>query len=291
MKLTIKQKIYYRSVDKVKHYLLKKSVQRSKYVYGLNTNEKREKKIIVSLTTFPARFQIIELCIKSILLQTIKPDKIIIWLGSDSKDKSLEELRKFEEFGVEIRIDEEKDLKSHKKYFYCMSEFPDDLIITLDDDLIYPNDLIASLLSTHKKYPNCIVARRVHRITWIGECVNKYNEWIGECSTITNPSFELVPTTGAGTLYPPKCLYSDYNNEELLRSLSFLADDIWLKFMSLLNGTKVVWAKNTMQMPATIINDSTSLKTVNCFENNNDVCVANLMSFYKVRRVQFQDWE
>ena len=46
----------------------------------LNT-EKREKKIIATLTTYPARINCVHLAIKSIMLQTYKPDRIILWLA------------------------------------------------------------------------------------------------------------------------------------------------------------------------------------------------------------------
>ena len=48
-----------------------------------------EDKVIVSLTSYPARFDTIHLCIKSLMYQTIKPDKIILWLGSDSAEVKL----------------------------------------------------------------------------------------------------------------------------------------------------------------------------------------------------------
>ena len=50
---------------------------------GLNTTEQRPRKIIASLTSYPARINIVPYVIASILNQTMKPDKIILWLGND----------------------------------------------------------------------------------------------------------------------------------------------------------------------------------------------------------------
>ena len=50
--------------------------------YGLNT-EKRDELYIVSLTSFPARMEDIWITIETILRQSFKPDKIILWLGQD----------------------------------------------------------------------------------------------------------------------------------------------------------------------------------------------------------------
>ena len=50
---------------------------------GLNTTEKRPRRIIASLTSYPARINIVPYVIASILNQTMKPDKIILWLGAE----------------------------------------------------------------------------------------------------------------------------------------------------------------------------------------------------------------
>ena len=70
------------------HYVTSK-VKTTQLTYGLNKIEKREKQIIISLTSYPARFENIHLCLKSLLMQTVKPDKIILWFGSDTKTNDL----------------------------------------------------------------------------------------------------------------------------------------------------------------------------------------------------------
>ena len=40
--------------------------------------------------------------------------------------------------GLTIRFCE--DLKAHKKYYYAFKEYPDDIVITVDDDVIYPQE-------------------------------------------------------------------------------------------------------------------------------------------------------
>ena len=51
----------------------------------------RQQKIIVSLTSYPKRFRYLHLTVKSLLLQTVKPDKIILYLGDDARDVPLPE--------------------------------------------------------------------------------------------------------------------------------------------------------------------------------------------------------
>ena len=95
------------------------------------------KDIIVSLTSYPSRLQKLHYVIRSLLHQKMSPYKIILYLGSDTKDSDIPySLKKLQKYNFEIKKNYE-DLKPHKKYFYAMQEFSDKIIITVDDDLIY----------------------------------------------------------------------------------------------------------------------------------------------------------
>jgi hypothetical protein len=249
----------------------------------INT-EYRDKKIIISLTSYPERFHCIHIALKSIMLQTVKPDRIIVWLDEDVPRSTLtNEMLELEKFGVEYR-NAKGDLKPHKKYIHAMREFPNDIIITVDDDLIYAKDVIESLLLTHKKYPNAVCARRVHKMTKDanGE-IASYNAWLGEYTGSNEPSHNLVATGVGGVLYPPHCIGEMAFNEENIIRLSLKADDIWLKFMELLSGTKVAYAPSRLPMPQLIEKEQTSnLRADNVGLNMNDVYFKNLMDYYKI---------
>lgn len=249
-------------------------VTSSQFQYGLNT-EPREIKIIVSLTTFPARFDMIELCLKSLVLQTIKPDKIMVYLDNNCIQSEIDlKLGKYMQYGIEFILKQE-DLKPHKKYFYAMQDFPNDIVITVDDDAIYPPDLIESLLLANKKYPDCICARRVHKITrkFNGE-LHSYNNWINNYTISKKPSFKLIATGIGGVLYPPNCLDKRAFDKQSIMQTSLRQDDLWLKFMEVLNGTKTVWASNKCPEPYTIENSQTvclSHENVANFQNDNAI--------------------
>lgn len=51
-----------------------------------------------------------------------------------------------------------EDIRSHKKFYYAMQEYPDDMIITIDDDVYYRSDTIELLYQTHLKYPQDVCA-------------------------------------------------------------------------------------------------------------------------------------
>lgn len=53
------------------------------------TSVKRKQKIVVSLTSYPARIDTVWLTIETLLRQSMKPDELILWLADEqfpSKD-------------------------------------------------------------------------------------------------------------------------------------------------------------------------------------------------------------
>ena len=257
-------------------------VEQADFTYGLS-NENRQQKIIISLTTYPARFATIKLCLKSLLLQTVKPDRIIIYLGSDSSNVPTEELDFFKQFGIETVL-KEGNLKPHKKYFYAMQEFPNDLIITVDDDCVYPPTLVENLLKAHKKNPDCVIACRTHKIMRkLNGSLHSYNNWINNWTNTKKPSFNLIATGCGGVLYPPHCLNKKAFDKDAIIKHCLNADDIWLKFMQVLNGTKLVTAKSECPEPAGVPDSqNTSLSKENVALSQNDVYITALTKLLNI---------
>ncbi len=100
----------------------------------------------------------IYITLESLFRQTIRPDRIILWLADEQyPDKKAVEMRlkKYKKLGLEIQYCD--DLRSHKKYFYTMKKYPEAIVITADDDIIFSEDMLEKLLKTYLKYPeNCL---------------------------------------------------------------------------------------------------------------------------------------
>ena len=77
-----------RLIKQLSFYVVKARVKLLPYAYGLNRKQ-RDIRIIVSMTSYPKRFKTIIMPLKSLLLQSVKPDRIIVWLGSDSSEEML----------------------------------------------------------------------------------------------------------------------------------------------------------------------------------------------------------
>ncbi|MCD7722551.1 MAG: glycosyltransferase [Clostridiales bacterium] len=209
-------------------------------------------RIIVSLTTYPARISTIHNVIENMCRQTKKADLILLWLAeSDFENREADlpaELLEQQRHGkVEIRFCD--NLFSHKKYYYTMKEYPNSIVITVDDDLVYPKRMIEWLYNSYMHFPNCVSAMRAHVIT-----VNPYEKkilpyeyWLKEYrANNLMPSTQFFATSGAGTLYPPHLLNERLFDKETFMQICPSADDIWLNAMGLLNGVQTVLARPSL---------------------------------------------
>jgi len=266
-----------------KQQLIKQKFENSKIEPSLNTTENRKEKIIVSLTSFPPRYNSLHICLLSLLKQTVRPDKIIVWLFKDefSLTKEMKELQKY---GIEFRTVSE-NLMPHKKYFYAMQEFPNDLIVTVDDDVIYPESCIETLINTHKKFPNSICANRVNRI--IRKLCGshfEYKYWINNYTFCKKPSNKLIATGCSGILYPPHSIPTDFLDSEKIKNYCLKADDIWLKFAELNTNTKVVWTGTNFILPYELEeSQKVSLAATNVAQNQNDFYIKECEKLWKIK--------
>lgn len=264
----------------IRTFWFMRAFNKAKLCCGINKSADRKEHVVVSLTSYKERYQNLPITLKSILIQTYKPDKIIVWLDDDiPENQPTDEMRKLEEYGITYRFTY-CHLKPHNKYIHAMREFPGSIIITVDDDVIYGNKLIEKLMENHKKYPKAVCAVRTHKITWDkNNNIMPYNNWDWECISINKPSLNLLATGVCGCLYPPGILPEETYNEDKIRKYCLMADDIWLKFMELSRNIPVV---RTKYFYPSIIKDSQvkSLNSDNVHKGKNDIYIKNMIKLY-----------
>lgn len=218
--------------------LTMKKIQNETPKYGLKKRDYCESKVIVSLTSYDKRFTTLPLCLKSLLKQTVKPDKIILYLTESDSSSITKQIEQLKQFGIEIKF-EKGNIKPHKKYYYAMQKYPDAILITVDDDVIYDKNLIKRLLLIHSKYPKAIVAERARVIEFNKNGFFNYKSW-NLARNFSKPSLKLLATGVGGVLYPPHIL-----NTKLLLNVNYITkyisvDDLWLKAVEILSGVPTV---------------------------------------------------
>lgn len=241
--------------------------------------------ITVSFTTYPAREKWLPIVVGSIVHQSKKPNRIVLYLSEDQfPDTKSTILTSLEKQGVLIKLKPD-DMCSHKKYLYAMQEYPDDIIVTIDDDIIYDRNLIKDLFESYKRHPHAVSGKRVHKIRFDSNGKPKpYHEWdIATYKNIDSESTELVATGCGGVLYPPRCLDKSFCNVEAIKSTCMYADDLWLKVMELLNGFPVVLAKSENYKLIHVWNtECDGLALENIGSKGNDVQLSNICNYYNV---------
>ena len=242
---------------------------------------KREEGVILSFTSFPARIKEVWQVVESLKNQSVLPEKIILWLSKDqfpTRGSIPESLWKEEDHLFEIRL-VDGDIRSHKKYYYVMQEYPDKTFVTCDDDVYYHPDTLKNLVETSRLFPGCIIANTTRVITCdsSGEIL-PYNQWKSVHRAFTYDN--LIQIGVGGVLYPPGCLHELTLRKDLFFTLTPMADDIWLNCMARLKGTRIVQSDMT-QLLIDIYNGSPSLSSVNRGESKNDEQIANLRKYLR----------
>ena len=193
--------------------------------------------IVVSLTSTADRIGSIFPTLYSLASQSRRPDLIVLWLkkGGNYPKHVMAEIK-----ALGIRVRYVKDLGPYTKYHYAFAGYKKDVVITVDDDIIYHRDMVKELYETHLKQPGQVVARRVHRMRFDRDRkLLKYTDWIWECKDPEKPSFDLFATGVGGVLYPPSVTGLEcWRNTDFLKVCPW-ADDIWLKFCELSNHIRV----------------------------------------------------
>lgn len=213
---------------------------------GIDKNSGRNPRIVVSLTSFPARIKTVHLTVSSLLQQSLKPDALILWLADSQfprKEAELpRELLALREYGLEIRWT--KDIGPYKKLVPALKAFPNEIIVTADDDLIYVRPWLELLYRDYQKNPKVIPAHRITKIRFDG--IERISAVPGGYDYYPTPSCLNKLTCGAGALFPPGCFHKDILDEEKFKMLAPTSDDIWFWLMAVLNGYDAHVVKNNI---------------------------------------------
>lgn len=204
--------------------------------------DKRDAKLVFTLTTFPDRIDTVQYTLRSLYMQTVKPDRVILWLAENEFPGRLpESILKFEKIGLEIRYCD--NLFGHKRCYKLLAEQrEDECIVMFDDDILFPPKVVERLYQAWKNNPDCIICDRGQVLTFEkdGSVMNP-GRWSTNSSVgIKTPSHRLLASPGGGCLVPPRALYEDANNPELIKKYALKTDDIWLMFMAAQNDTKIL---------------------------------------------------
>ena len=195
-------------------------------------NQYQDDKVIVSMTSYPKN---IKYTAQSIWLlnnkQTRKPDEIHLWLSIEefpNKEKDLPlDLNKiiFETKNLTLHW-LEKNTYVHKRH-EIFKIVKSGCVFFIDDDTIYNEKLIETVMEKHKIFPNSII------------CYTKYNphEYIGRKILYNNSINSTTPLINKirwcgqsmipANIYPQEALSE--KNQKIRNSTSPISDECWFQ--------------------------------------------------------------
>lgn len=229
---------------------------------------KDKQKIIVSLTSFPAALPYAVQAIRTILNGSLLPDRIVLYLDTQKFPEEIVppevEQLKTESPLFEVRFDP-AEIRSYKKLIPALKDFPNDVIVTIDDDIHYPPHLLRDLVRLHKRLPDSIIAHRVRRVRLDAPYSQwrKY-KWYDFVFQKIHFSHLAMQTGVGGVLYPPHSLDETMLDPSRFMALAPTNDDIWFWVAAVSRGTYVVPLPNGQRTAKGIGKpDEISLKTIN----------------------------
>lgn len=206
--------------------------------------------LVVSLTSIPSRLPILHLTIRSLLRQSVRPDKLLLWLHHDLREQTPRRLTALQNGVFEIRYADQTC--AHRKLVHALGAYPAHVIVTCDDDLQYRPHWLERLVAEHRAHPGAIIGHECRRIAFDGQGkAAPYRDWRSESPGASHRY--TLPIGYGGTLYPPGSLHPDVTDAERYLELAPRADDLWFKAMSLRQGTTTRRSARPPAKPVPII--------------------------------------
>lgn len=240
-------------------------VKSSVYTFGYRN---RNRHVVASVTTYPARIEKVWLSIDSIFRQTIVPDEVVLWLSKEQfpdVNSLPANLLLLQKKGLRIEL-RDGDLRSHKKYYYALKEYPGYDLFTFDDDIIYPSNALESVLQAAIENPNICICRYSNQIK-IGEDALIYWSRTKEINANV-PSYTTFCGSGGGTLYPYGTLPDITLNPDVFMKICKTADDVWLNSMLRFNRIPIMAITNYCPLLSVKFKDDSKLSDINIGQEN-----------------------
>jgi hypothetical protein len=204
----------------------------------------QKQQVVVSMTSFPAAIPYAVRAVQSILNGSVLPDKVILYLtfsqfpnGEIPENlKLLSERNKI----FEVR-NYDRDIRSYRKLIPALIDFPEAVIVTVDDDVAYHRNMLRDLLELHSQIPDAVLAHRAKRIK-PGKPYRRWSKfrWYDFLFKRIHRSFLNLQTGVGGALYPPHSLKAEMMDVELFTKIAPSTDDIWFWAAGVANGFPVI---------------------------------------------------
>lgn len=232
--------------------------------------------LIISLTSYPPRFYCLANTIKSLLVQTVRPDRVVLWIATQDFKNLPKSVLALQERGLEIFQTE--DIGPHKKIIPALLRFPNAYIVTTDDDIHYSPGWLDALIADWDGDNKHIIGHVGSYVALDSNgAIAPYAQWPFSPG---KPDDLFFPIGCGGVLYPPGCFHKDVCDQNKFMPLSQGNDDAWLYWMARLQGGHHSKTKNGWNVYNWPKSQKTSLWRKNVKERGTDKVMQNLIQSY-----------
>ncbi len=222
--------------------------------------------VVVSLTSIPSRLATLDIVVAGLLEQSFQPQLIVLWLNESLKSNLPVRLENLQGDIFKIRYCE--GTSSYRKLLPSLRAYSNSIIVTCDDDMIYPSNWLENLYECYLGNKNCVISQ-VGRLIERGSNgdLKSYKSW--PFMRMTCSKKNLLPIGYGGVLYPVNTFDERVFDEQLYMKLSPKADDLWFKAMAYLNGKTACCASEKARPLPIIRSQKISLNSTNIGDDRN----------------------
>jgi hypothetical protein len=234
--------------------------------------------LVISLTSYPARFGTLALTLRSLLSQDVGADRIVLYVDHAAADKLPGSVLRLQAHGVEIHPT--RDIRSFTKIIPALQEYPDAFLITADDDIYYPPGVVSGLVEGWDGRSNLVVCHRARKVLRESDSgLKPYGRWALATAGIAE-SHDLMPTGVGGVLYPPRLFDAEVLDEEAFMRLCPTGDDLWLYWIGRRSGANYRRVHGLPEPADWPLTRSGALHKINFSGGANDWMIEALLAEY-----------
>lgn len=198
-----------------------------------------DKKVIVSMTTIPVRkVRLIE-NLPSLLGQSYYFDKLVINVDDNLSEDDYKFYHTLTEIDSRIEINKsESKWRSCNKLLPTIKMYPEDIIITVDDDIYYPVHCVKYLVEQYMITPDCVIAHEVNPIEIDENGFITYKNM----TDIKLKQVQWGKYLSNCCLFPPHIFDGSdvFDYDKMMSCTHGTHDELWFWVNSLLNGVQTV---------------------------------------------------
>ena len=231
--------------------------------------------LVVTLTSYPARFATLGKTLRSLLDQEMQADRVELWIAESDLGKLSDDICNLGHHGLSIRSC--RDIGPYKKLIPALRREPDNFYVTADDDVYYPPEWLGNLVGAAQRHAGDIIAARAHvAFTRPSGALAPYADWelATDRESVVGERAFLFPTGVGGVLYPPGCLDPQVFDDVAFTELCPFGDDIWFFWMARMAGARHRRIPEWFDMVEWPRTQEVALSNENLFSDGNDLQIA-----------------